>query len=174
IERQTITSSMYLKQAEDLISEKLGKKRPFPGLSYPPKGEIRMRTNSWLEPFGYGVERSAWLAFCSGSFLRAPGREIPLLIGHFSQSRGYSDKTVLLDEHSTFSLPKTVDLFSEDGSLASHYEVLSSTNVFGRTFPLQFHLTQYRNPLPHDTVQYNLRGSVISIKPCDAPAGPEN
>ena len=173
-ERTTITSSMYVKQAKDFISQKIGTGSPPPvlGLSYPHAGQISSRTNSWLEPFGYGAERSVWLALCSGSFLHTTNRQIPLPHGPFSQAKGYSDETTFLEEHSSFSLPKTVDLFADDGTLVSHYEVLGSTNVLGRTFPLQFHLTQYGNPGPllgANTVQYNLRGRVISIKPCEGP-----
>jgi hypothetical protein len=173
-ERQTITSSMYVKQAKDYISEKLGTKPPPPflGISYPHKGEIRTRTNSWLEPFGYGVERSVWLALCSGNFLHTTDREIPLLIGPRSQAQGYRDETVFLQENSNLSLPKTVDLFRPDGALASHYEVLVSTNVLGNTLPLQFLLTQYGNPgqpAGANTIRYILRGSVLSIKPSEGP-----
>lgn len=177
IERETITSSMYFQRAKDLISEKIGTKPPPPiAGSYPHKGETYTLTNSWLEPFGYGSERAVWLALCSGSFLRTPNRQIPLPIGPTSLSKGYSDETVFLDDQSGLSPPKTVDLFANDGTLAAHYEVLGSTNVLGRTVPLQFRLIQYGNPgqpFGPNAPQYILLGKVISIKPCEGPPGPD-
>jgi len=113
LERRTINSSMYLQQAKDYLSEKIGtKSRLAIEGAYPRKGQIYTRTIPWLEPFGYGMERAVWLAFCSGSFLRAPGRQVPLPIGPYSQSQGYSDKTVFLEDHSGLSPPKTVDLLT--------------------------------------------------------------
>jgi hypothetical protein len=172
-ERQTVTSSMYVQQAKDMISEKLGTKTPraIAG-SYPHKGQTSTRTNSWLEPFGYGMERSVWLAFCSGSFLHTTNRQVPLPFGHFLQSLGRRDETVFLREPSAFSLPKTVDLFATGGILVVHYEVLASTNVAGGIIPLQFNLIQYGNPgqsVGANRIQYNLRGRVVSIKPCEGP-----
>jgi hypothetical protein len=162
IERQTTTSSVS---------------KPPPPMfgQYPSKGDIYTRTNSWLEPFGYGVERVVWLALCSGSFLHTPSRQIPLPIGHFSQSQGYSDKTVFLDDQSDLSPPKTVDLFTTNGTLVSHYEVLGSTNVLGSTIPLQFRLNQYGNGQRFGTnsPQYTVIGRVISIKPRDGPPVPD-
>ena len=181
IERKTITSSMYLQQAENFISEKIEKHPPlFRGISYPKKGETWMRTNPWLEPFGYGEERAVWLAFCSGSFLHTPDRQIPLSIGPSRNSLGYSDTTVFLDKHSSNSLPKTVDLFATDDTLVSHYEVLASTNISGRTIPLQFRVIQSGQligpgtgqSVGMSTSQSTLLGKVISIKPCEAPAAP--
>ena len=177
-ERQTITSSMYLQQAKDFISEKIGTKPPsaIPGTSYPHSGQTYTRTNPWLGAFGYGVERSVWLAFCSGSFVHTPDRQIPLPIGPEYNSQEYSDETVFFEEHSALSLPKTVDLFADDGTLAAHYEVLDSTNVLGRTLPLQFRLIQNGSPgqpIGPTTAEYILLGKVLSIKPCDGPPAPD-
>jgi hypothetical protein len=133
------------------------------------------RTNSWLEPFGYGAERVVWLALCSGRFLHTPNRQVPLLIGHFSQSQGFNDKTIFLDGQSDLSPPKTVDLFMANGTLVSHYEVLGSTNVLGCAIPLEFRLNQYGNGLSFgtNTPQYTVLGRVISIKPCKGPSAPD-
>jgi hypothetical protein len=172
-ERKTVTSSMYVQQAKDMISEKLGTKAPQAiAWSYPHKGQTSTRTNSWLEPFGYGMERSVWLAFCSGSFLHMTNRQVPLPFGHFLQSLGRRDETVFLTERSAFSLPKNVDLFAPGGVLVAHYEVLASTNIASAIIPLQFNLIQYGNPeesVGANRTRYNLRGRVISIKPCEGP-----
>jgi len=168
LERQVITSSMYLEQAKDFISEKIGTKRsPTWSVRYPKKGESSTRISSWLEPFGYGVERAVWLAFCSGSFLHTPDRQIPLPLGHFNHAQGYIDKTVLLENQSGLSPPKSVALFSTDGGLACRYDVLASTDILGRAFPLEFRLIQYARS--HSI----LLGKVLSIKPCEKPAAPD-
>lgn len=178
LERKVITSSMYMEQAKDFISEKIGTKRPPTVIRrYPTKGESSTRTSSWLEPFGYGVERAVWLAFCSGSFLRTPDRQIPLPIGHFTGAQGYIDKTVLLENQSSLSPPKSVDLFSTEGSLVCRYDVLASTNVLGRALPLEFRLIQYASPghrfVGTNTSHSILLGKVVSIKPCGKPAVPD-
>ena len=178
IERKEISSSMYLAQAKDFISEKIGTKRPPTMLGrHPTKGETFTRTSSWLEPFGYGVERAVWLAFCSGSFLHTPDRQIPLPIGHFSDVQRYIDKTILFENQSGIALPKSIDLFTYDGSLACSYAVLSSTNVVGRAIPLEFRLIQYGNPGPRrvgtNTSQYVVLGKIVAIKPCEKPALPD-
>jgi hypothetical protein len=174
LERQIINSGMYLEQAKDLLSEKVGGKprKPVP-TSYPKKGTVFMRTNSWLEPFGTGVERVVWLAFCSGKFLRTPGRQIPLLIGHFNNTKGYTDMTVLPDDQSALSTPKSMKLFSTNGTLVSTFEIVTSTNIMGCSFPLEFRLTQFGNGHPGSTSQYFLLGKVTSIRRGEMPPFPE-
>jgi len=173
LERKVITSSMYLEQAKELISEKLGTKRPRPFLGrYPAKGETSTRVRSWLEPFGYGVERVVWLAFCSGTFLRTADRQVPLPLGPSSQARGFADKTVFHDEDKFHvSPPKSVVLFTTNEAMVCKYEVVASTNVFGRIFPIEFRLLQYGVSRSRTITgsRTTLIGKVESMKLCEAP-----
>jgi hypothetical protein len=82
----------------------------------------------------------AWLAFCSGSFLRTAGREIPAPLYHFRKEGG-SDKTSSYDD--AWGLPRRVEFCNSDDSLVCCYEVERSTNCCGGSFPLEFKVTQY-------------------------------
>ncbi len=144
LERKVINKGMYWEQTKDFISEKLGTDRRTPVLgTYPAPGESWTQTNSWLAPFGYGIERVVWLAFCSGTFLRLPDRQVPLPVGPVSQAEGYVDKTVLLEDQTGLSGPKTVNLFTTNGGLVCSYNALALTNLSDRLFPLTFRLIQY-------------------------------
>src|SRR5688572_23320767 len=136
VERMVMTSSMYVQQVRDFISEKIldqGPAHPIAG-HYPRAGETNITIRSWDQPFGSGVARVFWLAFCSGNYLQTEGRQIPLPIGHFPHVSGFSDKTILLE--GGYGLPKNVQLFAPSGQLTCEYEVLGTTNFFGRRFPL--------------------------------------
>jgi hypothetical protein len=148
IEHKIITSSMYVEQAKEFVSDKILQEKPrSPVLrSYPRAGETFTRVTPWpgRQAFGYGVERALWLAFCSASYLKQDGREIPMPLGHFSQALGYSDKTTLF-EHDP-RLPKNVQLYATNSQLVCEYEVLGATNFLGRVFPLEFRLIQHGPP----------------------------
>src|ERR1043166_5468935 len=126
VKKQPITSSMYFEEAKDFLSEKflpqnLPSRIAHP---YPRAGEIitTVLPSPLGQPAYIGAEGVIWLAFCSADYLRLPDRQIPMPIGPSSRAFGYADKSVLLDEH--FGLPKSVQLFAAEGSLACDYEVL--------------------------------------------------
>lgn len=143
VEHRVVTSSMHLQRARDFVSERILKQKARPPMlfSYPRAGTASTTVRSWEEPFGSSQERLVWLAFCSESYLQLQGRQIPMPLGPPSDASGYSDRTVLFENES--GLPKHVRFYTNDGRLIWEYEVLDSTNVFGRTFPLEFRLLQH-------------------------------
>lgn len=175
VERKVITTSMYLQQAKNIVSEKiLGRKPPTPRGSYPRPGETFITVRPWLEPFGYGEERAIWLAFCSGKYLKQQGRQVPMPLGYFRDACGYSDKTVLFGNNA--DLPKEVGLYAANGQLVCEYKVLRATNYLGRVFPLEFRLIQYSSPdrgrAPTTTSKSVLLGRVTAMKIGKRPAVP--
>jgi hypothetical protein len=177
VERKVITSSMYLQQAKEIISEKILRQKPKSAIihTYPRSGETTVRARPWLEPFGYGLERAVWLAFCSGHYLEQDGRQIPMPLGHFSKAGGYSDKTIVFKNDP--GLPKDVQLYATDGQLVCEYEVLRVTNHHGRVFPLEFRLIQHgssaRGSARVSGSKTVLLGRVTSIRIGKRPAVPE-
>ena len=104
----------------------------------------------------------AWLAFCSGAFLTSAGREIPPPLYHFRDG-GISDKTSTYAE--VCGLPQRVEFYTSDDHLVCCYEVQQSTNLWGRTFPLEFTVTHYAE----DTWKPRARavGKVTAIRQAD-------
>jgi hypothetical protein len=171
-ERRTITSSI----GRDDVSEKPGR-GPRLGVAgfYLRKGEVFLRTHPWLQPFGYGDERIVWLAFCSGSYVARPERQIPMLIGSADGALGYSDKSTLLD--GSLGLPNQVMLYARNGELVSQYEVLSTTNVLGRTYPIEFRCVQYGQPRQgrrFGASKSIVAGRVTSVRAVQAEPVPED
>ncbi|MEW6305079.1 MAG: hypothetical protein AB1705_16510 [Verrucomicrobiota bacterium] len=176
-ERTTITSSMYLAQAEKVIQDKLGRTQPgTPAISYPRAGEqyTKIHPAPQGQPAGSGSANVVWLAFCSGNYLKGDGRQIPMPVGPPSIAFGYSDKTTVFDD--TFGLPKTVDLYATNGQLVCEYEVLTATNFCGWNFPLKFRVTQYGIPA-RGAAKFGARteviGEVTSIKIGQRPILPD-
>ena len=128
--------------------------------------------------------RIAWLAFCSGPYLKHEERELfppndfwkELINGdHFS------DQTVVFSD--PFGLPKSVDLFSTNNQPVVQYRVTASTNVLGREFPTEFYLAQYcPAPLPGQAgittgangwqLQYTAKCKVTGVRPGIEPRFP--
>jgi hypothetical protein len=98
-----------------------------------------------------------------------------MLLGHFSQALGYSDKTTLF-EHDP-GLPQSAQLYAANGQLVCEYEVLGATNFLGRVFPLEFRLLQHGPPasgLARTGVARSvLMGKVTAIKIGKPPVLPE-
>ncbi len=96
------------------------------------------------------VARIGWLAFCSGPYLQRDGRELfppSDLWKELVHGNRFSDRTTAFSD--SFGLPRDMDLYSTDGQPMLEYRTLSSTNVLGWEFPLEFKLAQYRPaPLP--------------------------
>jgi len=177
IEHRIITSSMYIEQAKDFVSEKiLGQKPRLMAGSYPRAGETftTIHPSPIGQPAFHGMEGVVWLAFCSGNYLKQVGRQIPMPIGPSSHAFGYSDKTVLVDDD--FGLPRSVELLATNGTLVCEYKVLKATNYLGRTFPLQFQVIQQGQPAggsARSGSQSDLRGRVTSIRLGKPPEFPD-
>jgi hypothetical protein len=171
VEYSTITSSMYVEQAREYVGEKiLGEKPHTVALSsYPRAGETftTIHPSPLGQPVFSGMGGVVWLAFCSGDYLKQPDRQIPMPIGPSSDAFGYADKTAAFDD--PFGLPKSVKLFATNGTLTCEYEVLAATNFLGRTFPLNFRVSQLGQPADGAARFTNsathLEGQVLSIKP---------
>jgi hypothetical protein len=148
IEQTTITSSMYFRQAEDFVSENILHRKPRLQIahSYPHAGErfTKIHPSPQGQPAGQGMANTVWLAFCSGTYLKHDGRQIPMPLGSASDAFGYSDKTVVFED--LLGLPKSVELYAPNGQLVCKYEVLQTTNFLGHTFPLRFRLVQHGQP----------------------------
>lgn len=73
IEHRIITSSMYLRQAEDFVSEHIPRRKPVLPMagSYPHGGEkfTTVHPSPQGQPAGQGMANAVWLAFCSGTYL---------------------------------------------------------------------------------------------------------
>jgi hypothetical protein len=114
-------------------------------------------TNTWLSDGiisnGAGAQNLAWLAFCSGPYLKKV-RVIPLPYagGYFSDNVSHDHRQLFHDE---LGLPSSVEFFllraSPDGSRTLYgpdgsYKVVESTNFLGWTFPLRFEARQSAGP----------------------------
>jgi hypothetical protein len=169
MELRKITSGMYLEQFKDFVSEKILRQPPrsLALESYPSPGEkiVVVHPSPLGQPAGHGMENAAWLAFCSGDYLKKKGRQIPMPVGPSSFAFGYSDRTIVFND--TFGLPRSVQLFATNGVQVCEYEVLQATNFFGRTFPIKFQLVQYGQPYSGMALmdsRLDLVGSVTAIQ----------
>ncbi|MHB8519983.1 MAG: M56 family metallopeptidase [Limisphaerales bacterium] len=168
-------------------------------LSQPDKS--RVTVNIHETPGGYPPgsvnENIAWLAFCSGTYLKRSGRIIPLPaadIGHAPDDFAYPDKTETFQDG--LGLPRKVELYvSQERYVASvrrfwpkaplpiqsppdrlrkfHYIVTESTNFLGWHFPLAF---EFAEDTPEDFMGVSWRsvhgsGRVTAISESAAPQG---
>jgi hypothetical protein len=130
-------------------------------------------TNSWpsvgIVGGNLGIENLAWLAFCSGPYLkRVPVIPLPARSGYFPGNVSYDRREVFEDE---LALPSRVEFFSAKdwptGSRivywpSANYRVVESTNFVGWTFPLRFEETQSAGPGGGDgTGLYNAAEFVV-------------
>ena len=177
-EQLIITSSEYVRQAEEFFSQKILGRRPpvgTPKVHYLRRGETRTRVHPSPEgqPAGQGLADVAWLAFCSGPYLKREGHQIPMPIGPAEEAWGYRDKTQVFPDK--LGLPYHVELYTLEDKLVCTYEVLQSTNFLGWTIPLRFQLTQEGNPRSGkaDTgPRSDLDGTVTSLSAGDEPRLP--
>ena len=153
-------------------------------------------------PLGNVGVNIPWLAYGSSRYLTIKGRLIPLPICNIKHTRNafsYRDETVLLS--GAPGLPGSIRWFesnalfeqaaldprlsdsakfsgwshptTDPGKLACEYEVLATTNRFGRTLPLEFRInsTAYY-PGGKSARRSSARGTTISVKPSPPPIGP--
>jgi len=127
--------------------------------------------------------RIAWLAFCSGACLKREGRRFfppsDLWKELIAAPDGFSDRTVVFED--ALGLPKSVNLYWTNNLPILQYRVLSSTNVLGWEFPLEFYLAQYRPATAPESqqignngweLQLTAKGAVTSIKEGSKPEIP--
>jgi hypothetical protein len=169
-----ITSSMYLEQAKEFVSERvLGRDQLHGDLlgGYFRAGHsfTTLHSSQAEQPIEDGLAGVVWLAFCSGDYLKQQGRRIPMPMDSSAHGVEYSDETVVFDDNS--GLPKSVELLASDGTVLCSYQVLKATNVLGRTIPLQFQLVKWRQG-PSLGSRSIVHGSVRSIKPGTPPELP--
>jgi hypothetical protein len=119
--------------------------------------------------------RIAWLAFCSGSFLKPEGRHIfppsDLWKELGNAPSGFADRTIVFGD--PLGLPRTMDIYTTNGQPIFQYRVTTSTNALGWEFPLHFRLAQYCPVYLPDVgrfatngwqVQFTATGHVTSIR----------
>jgi hypothetical protein len=170
VERRTIHGNKYFEQAKEFVSEKILRRPPASRFSTNRNGPILLRPRAGEvstivhpsprgQPAGEGSANLVWLAFCSGPYLKYPGRQVPMPLGPPSQAFGFRDQTVEFND--VLGLPKTVELYAADGRAVCEYKVLQATNFFGRSFPLKFRLVQQRRAGGAKT---ELVGRVTSIR----------
>ena len=124
---------------------------------------------------GMPTDKIASLAFCSGSYLKREGRQIPLPSDIWkeliSAPTGFSDNTIVFDDD--LGLPRSLELYTRTRQPVFQYRVPLSTNVLGWNFPLEFYLAQYR---PAGTNGWELhltgKGKVTAIGPGAKPEFP--
>lgn len=147
-------------------------------------------TNTWPSDgavsHGAWTANLAWLAFCSGPYLKQKVRVIPLPApsGYFPDNVSYDRRQVFNDE---LGLPSGVEFFlprdSPDGSRTLYwpsgtYKVVESTNFLGWTFPLWFEVKQSAGPGGgngtgiYDGVELVIVGHVTSIQQGRKPSVP--
>ncbi|MSU63690.1 MAG: hypothetical protein EXS31_15035 [Pedosphaera sp.] len=90
--------------------------------------------------------RICWLAFCSGPCLKRAGRQIFPPSDSWKEQiafpSGFQDKPIVFEDD--LGLPSSVNLHTTNNQPVLQYRVSRSTNVLGWSFPLEFHLAQYR------------------------------
>jgi hypothetical protein len=113
-----------------------------------------------------------WLAFCSGTYLKAKSGAIPLpTFDYWSYGIRYTNHTTLYEDN--LGLPRAVDFNTSKNQPLCRYRVLESTNVLGWNFPLRFEIAEYReHPDGHWELNESTSGRVIDIRPGEAPQLP--
>jgi len=74
---------------------------------------------------------------------------------------GFSDKTVVFGD--ALGLPESVNLYLTNQMPILQYRVLSSTNVSGWQFPLEFYLAQYRPAMVPDSHKFGTNGWELQL-----------
>ena len=107
----------------------------------------------------------AWLALCSGPCLKAEGRRLfppsDLWKELVDAPSGFSDKTVVFGD--ALGLPESVNLYLTNQMPIPQYRVLSSTNVSGWQFPLEFYLAQSRPAMVPDSHKFGTNGWELQL-----------
>lgn len=132
--------------------------------------------------------RIGWLAFCSGPYLQREQRVLFPPSDEWKElihTKTFSDVTVRFKDG--FGLPKLLELYTTNNPNVQpvvQYSVITSTNILGWKFPLEFKIAQYRPaPLPGMRgyiagtngweLDFVARGRVTAIGPGTRPLVPE-
>jgi hypothetical protein len=106
------------------------------------------------------LEELTWLAFCSGSFLKAEGRRILPPFTLEAKKDEYSDKTQVFAD--ALGLPERVEFYWHDHDLVSTYQVQQSTNFVGWMVPVRFEYDQNHYPASDPPAPYVRVSGVVS------------
>lgn len=146
---------------------------------------------SWTARVPQGLEllgRIGWLAFCSGPYLQREGRVVFPPSDEWRElinTKTFSDVTVRFKD--SFGLPKLLELYTTNSPKVQpvlQYRVMTSTNIMGWEFPLEFKMAQYRPaPVPGFPgfiagtngweLDFVARGKLTAIGPGRRPEVPE-
>jgi hypothetical protein len=115
-----------------------------------------------------------WFAFCSGPYLKRPGRAVPLPAPLDNRGAfGFTDETTVFND--SLGLPRRVGFHTVQRQLKAEYQVQNSTNVLGWNFPLAFTVVQNEpDKLGKWNRQLSVSGRVTSIRPARKPELPED
>jgi hypothetical protein len=104
-------------------------------------------TNLWrhgpkdFRPLGNDLANVTWLGFCSGPFLKVPGRKILPPLPPKPDRDDTTDKTEIFKD--PLGLPKRVEIYTAEKKLICLYDIKESTNYMGWTVPLLSEFTHY-------------------------------
>ncbi len=109
-----------------------------------------------------------WFAFCSGPYLRRPGRAVPLpVLGQDRAAFGFADETTTFADD--LGLPRRATLRTGQRQIKCDYQVTQSTNVNGWSFPTAFTVTQNEpDSLGRWRKSVSVTGRVTGIRPAAA------
>ena len=115
-----------------------------------------------------------WFAFCSGPYLKRPGRTVPLPTPALDREAfGFRDETTVFSDR--FGLPRHVAFYTAQRQLKCEYQVQQSTNVSGWNFPTAFTVVQSEpDTLGQWNRQLTVSGRVTSVRPTKKIVLPED
>lgn len=114
-----------------------------------------------------------WFAFCSGPYLKSPGRQVPLPAPlKPNQAFGFDEETEVFSDK--LGLPRKAMFRTGKREVKCDYQVQQTTNVAGWNFPAKFTIVQNQftalnTPRPEITVA----GRITSIRSTRKPELPE-
>ena len=119
------SSTQIVKPLSQETQDSLGRVASILVAPFDPASKDRLAIGIWPSadgcPLGDNGVNLPWLAFCSGAFLKQPGRVIPLpcdILQHTPDRYAYSDQTETFQDE--LGLPRTIDLyFSKSDYLVS-------------------------------------------------------
>jgi hypothetical protein len=118
----------------------------------------------------HGVANIAWLAFGSGAFLEAKGRQLVPPFPVRVKDDAITDQTEVFN--GAPKLPKQVKLFERGENLIFTYEATRSTNFAGWIIPMEFEAVMYGVPPAPSKPRGRWRGVVTAIRTGGEPVLP--
>ena len=123
-------------------------------------------------------ERVCWLAFCSGSFLKTPGRHLNPASDLWKEwvdepEGGFRDETTTFPD--SLGLPKEVRILTAENQTMLHYRVEQEAEFKGWTLPQSFSVIEYA-PMRAGhgwELYYMLKATVMDIEEAEAPVIPK-